>query len=153
MTPLQKQLSGLYRNQHLLGLLLFSLVTIIIWVSIGLITSQSKTSLPPELQKMAKSLNPTLNTEVLDQIEDKKTFSDEELRSFPIYRILSERSDRARASAAPTTQTTGLGTLTGANEEASSSTQPAVVVPTSPAATSSATTEESDESGNSDQEI
>jgi hypothetical protein len=155
-TPFQQQLTGLYRKQHILGVLLFSLVTIVVWVSISLITSQRKTSISPELQKLAKPLTPTLNLEVVEQIEAKKKYSESELASFPIYRTLSSTDNRAQATAAPISQTSSLGTLTGASEASSAATTATVSeeeTESSAPATSSATIENTGTSEDSGEEL
>lgn len=85
----KKRLSYLKNKQQLLYLMLFSLATVIIWVTISLITSQKKPGISPELQKLAIPLNPTLNQETLRKIEQKQYFSEDDLREFPIYKIIT----------------------------------------------------------------
>lgn len=93
MTPFQVQLKSLQDNQKLLSILLFSFVTIVIWITISLVTSQKRTAISPESQALAKPLNPSINTDVLNQIEQKRSFQATELQEFPIYVVFKERGN------------------------------------------------------------
>lgn len=88
-TVAKKKLTYLKNKQHLLYLMLFSLATVIIWVTISLITSQKRPGISPELQKLATPLNPTLNQETLRKVEQKEYFSEGDLRDFPIYKVIT----------------------------------------------------------------
>jgi len=101
MATASKDLVSLRHNQQLLFFLLFSLVTVSVWVGISLITSQTKTSLSPELQALALPLNPSLNLEVLGQIEQKRTYDPSTLTSFPIYSLVDAEQKKAAKSLAP----------------------------------------------------
>ncbi len=112
MNLLQKELAGLYRKQKILGVLIFSFVTIVVWVSLNLFSSQTKTSISPELQLLAKPLTPTLNQEVIETIENKRVYDESQLQSFPIFKVITDR-DRERTQASPVPNaTTSLTTLT-----------------------------------------
>jgi len=89
MNIFQKELLGLHHKQQVLGILVFSLVTVILWVGISLITSQTKTSISPALIKLARPLSPTLNIEVIDTLEQKRVYDQAELTGFPIYRTIT----------------------------------------------------------------
>lgn len=112
-TPL-KELTSLRHGQQLLVILMFSLVTIVVWVSISLITSQTKTAIPTELQNLATPLNPSINTEVLTIIEQKRAYDPAQLTQFPIYSLADEQEiDVSPANTLPTTlsSTSSLNSL------------------------------------------
>jgi len=81
-------LTGLKQKQGLLRILVFSLATIFIWIIYSLFHSQNTTEISPELLKLAEPLNPNINIDVLQRIEQKKVYSDTELSSFPINRVV-----------------------------------------------------------------
>lgn len=81
-------LSDLRQKQAFLKVLIFSLVTVIIWVGFSIFRSQNKTAISPELLQLAVPLNPNINAETLNSIKAKKKFTQEEIAIFPIYRIV-----------------------------------------------------------------
>lgn len=88
MNRFERDLQGLKRNQYFLYFMIFSLVTIVIWVGIGLLSSQKKTQISPELKKLATPLNPNLDLQAVIELEGKKAYNATELRDFPIYKLL-----------------------------------------------------------------
>lgn len=97
MQPVQKQLSALRLSQQVLIILIFSLVTIVIWIGLSIFSSQKKTAISAESQSLATPLNPSLNLQVLDQIEQKRVYTPNELADFPIYLLILE-ADKQRLS-------------------------------------------------------
>lgn len=93
----RSDLSHLHQRQRLLQILIFSLITIMIWISFSLIRSQKKTSISAELTKFAEPLTPSINTEVIEKLEQKRQFSASELQSFPIYKVLVSDDGTNRA--------------------------------------------------------
>lgn len=153
----EKQLANLRQRQEILAILIFSLVTIMLWVALELVSSQQRSSISAELQRLALPLTPTIQTQVIDELEQKRHYGDNELLSFPIYRILTakERDQRSRQQTEPAANesgTSGLGTLTSnflepevSTESAATSTPPSNDlidsgnVPEAPESTPSAT--------------
>ncbi len=86
---MKSQLSQLQKKQTLLRIFIFTLVTIIVWVGVTLLRTQRETGIRPELNRKAEALNPNVSAETLDQIEQKRAFSDAELSDFPIYSIVT----------------------------------------------------------------
>ena len=84
---MKSQLSSLQHKQTFLRLMIFTLVTVMIWVSITLFSTQRETGIKPELLVLAETLNPNINTQVLERVEQKRYFSPEELADFPIYAL------------------------------------------------------------------
>jgi hypothetical protein len=152
----QKQLSHLRHRQEILAILIFSLVTCLVWVSLELMTSQRKTTVSAELMKLAQPLTPTINNQVLNELQQKRHYAEAELSSFPIYRVISAKEralrDRQSTTNADSAQnSTSLGTLTSsflepepASESATQdSVEPAVTDTTVPESTTP-TTEDDD---------
>lgn len=135
MNTIQKELKGLQHKQQLLGILLFSMVTIFVWVGISLVVSQQKTDISPALQKLALPLNPSINIDVLSELEQKKTYDASQLVNFPIYRLLSSEETLILGSNAPASRSGSL--LEGLTVIPSPS--PEIEASPSAAATSSAT--------------
>jgi hypothetical protein len=86
------QLENIQRQKKLLiGLILF-FVVIIFWLIISIFITQRRTLVSSELMKLAQPLVPSLNREVLDRLEDKAYFSDNQLDRFSIYVLVDDRS-------------------------------------------------------------
>lgn len=96
MNPLNNHLTKLKHRQYLLYLLLFSFATIILWLAIGLVTSQTKSGIEPALKNLAKPLTPTLNEEVINRLEQKQIFSESDLAKFPIYKIIKTTDGKSQ---------------------------------------------------------
>ncbi len=101
-------LKNLRFKQQALALLIFSFVTVLIWIVVGIATSQREERISPELQALAKPLNPNINEKVLSAIEQKRRYSAAELARFPIYRIVSDDDIRQAASSQSTSATTSI---------------------------------------------
>lgn len=89
-----KTIQGLKRRQMLMYLMLFSLLTIVIWAIFSLLYSQKKVPIPPELLRLSQPLNPNIDTEIIQKLENKKFYQDSELRNFPIYTIIVDQQTR-----------------------------------------------------------
>lgn len=89
-----KELNMLKANQQLLTILVLLFICMVFWIIIALLSSQTRTKITPELLEMAKPFNPTLNTEVLDSLESKQVFTEEELANFPIFIIQKSETDQ-----------------------------------------------------------
>lgn len=90
----EKKLSGLRFKQQALYLMIFSFVTVVVWIGGSLFSSQKRTGVSPELLELAKPLNPTINTALLDEIESRKNYTDEELKYFQVYKIIKSKDGR-----------------------------------------------------------
>lgn len=88
---MKTQLAQLQQKQTFLKIFIFTLVTVIIWIALTLFSTQQRTSITPQLLKMADALNPNINESVLVEIEQKRAFSPEELNDFPIYTIMTNK--------------------------------------------------------------
>jgi hypothetical protein len=93
----QKRIGGLRRNQQLLYIGIFTLVAVVVWVAGNLFQSQNKTGISRELQLMALPLNPNINTFVIDRIEQKTTYEDQDLQDFEIFVIDIEAKNQANS--------------------------------------------------------
>jgi hypothetical protein len=72
--------------------MIFTLVTVIIWVGITLFSTQRETGIKPELLLLAEPLNPNINLQVIERVEQKRYFSPEELADFPIYALVVSKT-------------------------------------------------------------
>lgn len=87
---MKNQISSLHQRQTLLKIMIFTLVTAVIWVGLTLFRTQQRTEISQELIKLAEPLNPNINLSVITRIEEKKGYSDQELSDFPIYSIVTD---------------------------------------------------------------
>lgn len=78
----------LKHKRQLLTIMVLLLVSLVFWAILTLITSQKTTKVDTELTQLAKPINPVLKTEILDTLEDRRSFSESELQNFTIYRIV-----------------------------------------------------------------
>jgi hypothetical protein len=83
-----KSLQSLQQNQFFLQILIFSFATVLIWVAASVFLSQQRTGISPELQALARPLNPNIHLEVVAAIQQKRAFSDDELQGFPILKLI-----------------------------------------------------------------
>lgn len=90
----EKRLSGLRVKQQVLYVLIFSFVTVTIWIGGSLFSSQKKSGITPDLLELAQPLNPAINTAILDEIEARPNYTDEELSYFQIYKIIRSKDGR-----------------------------------------------------------
>lgn len=114
-----KELTKLRTNQQILTILVLLFICMVFWIIVSLFSSQTSTKVTPEMTQKAEPLNPTLSTQVLDTLESKKVFTDEELSNFPIYVIQKSTTDQIErivelksGQAAPTTSNTPQPTAT-----------------------------------------
>jgi hypothetical protein len=78
-------------KQEILAIFSLLLVSVLFWIIISLFSSQQKTKITPELTKMAVTLNPTVNTALLDELVTKKMYTQSELSQFPIFTIIYDK--------------------------------------------------------------
>jgi hypothetical protein len=123
------QLTALRKQQFLLGILVFSFVTVMVWAASSLFQTQRETKIDPALIKLARSLNPTINQEILSKIEEKRSFSAGELSNFPIYKLTITQEG--------TQQVSTIGTDGSPGPTSSVTPSPSPTASASPAATNS----------------
>lgn len=93
MTSPLEQLNLLKRDQFALGLLIFSLVTIMAWIGVSMYFTQRQPTLSPEIQFIAQPLNPNLDQDTVKKIEDETYYDPNTLTSFPIYVLYKDKTN------------------------------------------------------------
>lgn len=86
-------LADLQRRQGLLYIMIFSLVTIVIWAAFSVFLSQRSNPIDPALLKLSSPLNPSIDSTVIDKLKAKRKLSDSELNSFPIYTLYRQKGE------------------------------------------------------------
>ncbi len=81
----------LRRRQGLLYIMLFSLVTIVVWGAFSVFLSQRSNPIDPQLLKLSAPLNPSIDSTVIEKLKAKKQFSNAELKDFPIYTLYRQK--------------------------------------------------------------
>jgi len=115
MPKIQDEFKALQDHQKLLTVMIFSLLTVVVWVVVSLLSSQRTDTIDPELTALSKPLNPSINTEVLSQIEQKRAYTQAELADFPIYvrkTTTQEVMPFSGATRSPTPTATNSGSVT-----------------------------------------
>lgn len=72
----------LKQREDLLRIFILTVFTVFCWIGLSIYLSQQKTKIPPDIQKFARPLTPTIDRDVLDEISARKTFTEEELNNF-----------------------------------------------------------------------
>lgn len=85
---LTSQLQNLKHKNQLMTILVLLLVCVFSWGIASIFSSQRGSKLPADLAKLAKPLNPNLDTTILNTLEAKRTFTEEELAAFQIFKIV-----------------------------------------------------------------
>lgn len=87
-------LKKIQKNKQFLSILILLFVAVIFWISGSLYRSQSRTEVSAELTKLARPLNPTIDRTIFDEVQRKKSYTDEELNNFQIYKVLTTRDGK-----------------------------------------------------------
>lgn len=87
-------LKKIQQSKQLLTIFILLFVALLFWIIISLVTSQTTEKISPELQKLAKPLTPTVDTSILEKISGKIKYSDDELSTFTIFKILTSRDGK-----------------------------------------------------------
>jgi len=134
-TQIKKDITKLKANKQFLTILVLLFVSIFFWITISLISSQSKEEISKELTILSRPLTPNIDKETLLKIKDKYSYSEEELSSFTIYKVLTTRDGKIdkvvpleitiddidpKATPKPTIKEKNLGSLLGTEENYSS---------------------------------
>ncbi len=82
------QLKQLKHKNQLLTILVLLLVCVFSWGIASIFSSQRQSKLPSDLTKLAKPLNPNLDTQILNTLETKRSFTAEELSQIEIFIIV-----------------------------------------------------------------
>lgn len=91
-------LAQLRYNQQFLAIAIMFLVSTLFWVGFGIFKSQQATTVAPQRIKLAEPLNPVLDVAVVEGLGNKLYFTESDLSSFTIYKLVSlEQEGSSRA--------------------------------------------------------
>jgi hypothetical protein len=133
MNIFEQAITQLKQRQQLLAILVFSLVSIMVWIGVGLITSQHSSAISPDLRQKAEPLTPNINTQIIQRIEAEEYMLEEELQDFPVFRVVDPDERAVEEEEAEESENTGDEPSPSPVSEASNSAEL-----DTPAATSSA---------------
>ena len=91
---IKRDIKKLQQSKQLLAILILLFVALLFWIIVSLISSQTTEKISAELQKLAKPLTPVIDTKVLERITAKRKYSNEELSSFAIYKVVVSKDGR-----------------------------------------------------------
>lgn len=85
MTPeTLNPLKRLQLRKELLVILLFFFVIVVFWIGLSILASQQQSGITAEQRQAAQSLSPSLDTRVVEALENKRMYTASELANFPI---------------------------------------------------------------------
>ena len=96
-TSFINQLKNLQYGQQFLAILILLFVLAFAWIFVGIFAGQQTSAISPAQKKAAAALTPQLDVTVLEEIESKRVYSNDELSTFPIYKVIP--IDRGRQQA------------------------------------------------------
>lgn len=85
-------LRSLRQNRVYLLIFILLLVSALIWVLITIMEAGDESVVTAEAQKYATPINPNLDVAVFATVESKRSFSEAELETFSINRLVKDRS-------------------------------------------------------------
>ena len=88
------QLKKLQKNRIYLAMFVFLVVISIVWVMFSITISNVREQVDPKIISLSKMFAPVIDQEVFQIISEKNSYSDEELKLFPIYKIVFDKSLR-----------------------------------------------------------
>lgn len=80
----QTTLKKLQQRKELLVILLFLLVIVLLWITIGIFSSQQTPGITPAERRAAQPLAPFLDVTVIEKLEGKRVYDDSELGAFAV---------------------------------------------------------------------
>lgn len=144
MSNYRFELAKLYQRQGLLFILIFSLVTIAVWIVITLVLAQGRPQITPQQQRLATPLTPNLDEAILQQLTTRQTNIPDDVNDFPIYVIYIDDN-------AETRRLLTIEQVNTLEAQASQTPQPAPSQPSEQSATEPPTTPDSIDSTQPDQ--
>lgn len=91
----KKQLEKLKKEKKLFTAFIFVLAAIIVWILVSILVTKKTTGITPEMTELAEPLNPNLNMTILDRLDVKRTFTQDQLANFPIYTLVQDSETEA----------------------------------------------------------
>jgi len=88
---ISSQLKQLQHRNILIVIFVLLFISIFIWTGLSIISSTTTSQLPVNITKLAAPLNPSIDRQALSEIEHKQVLSEEDLKSFPIYKIILDK--------------------------------------------------------------
>lgn len=82
---LADQLKKLQQRKELLIIFLMFFVIAIFWIVIDLLASQQQTGITSKQRQLAKQINPSLDSKVIEEIEQKTSYPANDLKKFPVF--------------------------------------------------------------------
>ena len=93
---IKQDIKKLKQNKLFLTIFILLFVSMLFWIIVSLVSSQSTEKISSELTLIAKPLTPVIDTDVFTQIEEKRIYSEDELSSFTIYKVIVSRDGRTQ---------------------------------------------------------
>lgn len=123
-------LTTLKRSKDVLYIVILALVVALVWIVISVYHAAVKTSVPPNIQKLTTPLTPTIDIELLGTLSSRKTYTEEELASFPINRQIINEDGEAEDLSTPVATPVSSASASTTSGNASSSATTITPTPT-----------------------
>ncbi len=78
------------RKRRGLIILILLFVCMIAWGMVSIFSSQKSTKIKAETQALAAPLNPVIDEKIFTVLNEKRSYTDDELANFPIFRIRTD---------------------------------------------------------------
>lgn len=91
---IKKDIKKLQQNKQFLAIMILLFVSLLFWITVSLISSQTTEKVSSELKLISKQLTPVIDSSIFQAISEKKEYSEEELSGFTIYKVITSRDGR-----------------------------------------------------------
>jgi len=94
------------KSKELVFILFLTVGLAVLWVSLGVYGSVSKSTIEPNVKKQIAPLNPKLDKQTIDSLKTRKKMSQEDLQNFEISKqLLDENGQVIQTSPSPSPST------------------------------------------------
>jgi len=110
-------------GKDILSLIIFTLITVLTWVSFEVWVSATKSTIPKATKEQMTALNPNISREVLESLKKKISLSEEELNKSDINSSTASVGAEIKAteSGSKTTENNQENNATGSSQKATES--------------------------------
>jgi len=89
------QLQKLKNNKIYLTIGIFLVFILVVWVMFSITLTNTQDQIDPKIKKAAKPFSPIIDRSTFKELEVKKSYTDNELNNFTIYKLIFDKGARA----------------------------------------------------------
>ncbi len=87
-------MQSLVLKKTLLYIGVSSLIIVMIWITLSTALSIKKTTIPSNLQEKTKPITPTIDVQTINQLKNRRAFTNDELSSFTISKEMRDENGK-----------------------------------------------------------